>query len=146
MKRETLWDCQDDIEEMFEALNDVFHGKYGTVGNHGNGLEPTFGDDGSTLSHFFASGSWAGLGPTMQDIVEASGPRGVVSPVNVRGDTNRDTASAYLGSRIADNFDTWSECKCRDIARLFRDGKMNFTDIFGNPQQARDISPPMPEH
>lgn len=131
-------DCQDDMEEIWEAMNELTHGDYGDDEiNHAQGLHETPGfDGGSAISHFNAAASWAGLGKVAQDVFEEGMPlgwfTGPFSPNLEPGDRMRDTAAAFLGVEIADLFDTWFECKCRCIAGKFRDGDIKFSDLFGD--------------
>ena len=153
-------DCQDDMEEIWEALNEVFHADF-TDGidsqtlNHGGnigavGSTPAPGvinlngtpshNDGSNLAHFFAAASFAGLGNYAQENHEERA--NLIPPltalwngdeINNSPDRIRDTAAAALGVEIADMFDTWSECRCRCLASKFRSGEITWSELLGGP-------------
>jgi len=117
-------DCQDDMEDIFSALYDEI-----SKAHHGDNVQELFKgmDDGSNITHFFVGAAYemstgiANRGEVAQWSFEAWG--------GFAGDWQRDTAAAYLGSYLANKFDT-SDCNCKKMVEAFSRGDIKLSDIF----------------
>jgi RHS repeat-associated protein len=147
-------DCQDDMEEIWEAMNELAkaEGYADQILSHGGPNTPKAGTphindtpnhgDGSNFSHFFGAASWSGLGNYGQEVYEEV-PNGDYlrfltalwdgDELNHNPDRIRDTAAAALGVEISDMFDTYSECRCRCLAGKFASGEVSWSELFGVP-------------
>jgi RHS repeat-associated protein len=120
------WDCEDDMEEIFEAFYKIFSDPTGPH-NHGAGINAgVHTGDGSAVSHFFGGAAFQAsfnAGALAQDTFEQIGGQA--------GDWQSDTAYGHAGAGFADHFDTWSEAECRRRVREFTTGLRSITGLLG---------------